>query len=156
MTPQDAFYQTVHAYPGGCESLGPRMGMSAAVLRAKANPHGERNHPTLADADKAIGLTGDFRLLHALAANHSHVCVPVDADVQPSDLAVLELVTAVWRSHGDVGATVDAALADGRIEQREVGQIRDAIYTHIQALQHMLKRIEQLQEPARPAPRRQS
>lgn len=58
MTPQDAFYQTVHAYPGGCESLGPRLGTSAAVLRAKANPNSDRNHPTLADIDKVMGLRG--------------------------------------------------------------------------------------------------
>lgn len=147
MTPQDAFYQTVHAYPGGCESLGPRLGTSAAVLRAKANPNSDRNHPTLADIDKVMGLSGDYRVLHALAANHGHVCVPVDADVTPSDLAVLELVTAVWRSHGDVGAAVDAALADGRVEAREVSQIRDAIYTHISRLQQMLKRVEGLMEP---------
>lgn len=151
MTPEDAFHATVHGYPGGCESLGPRMGMSGAILRAKANPNAERNHPTLADADKAMGLTGNYAVLHALAANHSHVCIPVDADVAPSDLAVLELVTAVWRSHGDVGAAVDAALADGRVEAHEVGQIRQAIYTHIKGLHHMLKRMEQLQESARRA-----
>lgn len=153
MTPQDAFHQTVHSYPGGCESLGPRLGMSAAVLRNKANIHCTTNHPSLADVDRVIGITANYSVLHALAANHSHVCIPVDADVAPSDLAVLELVTAVWRTHGDVGATVDAALADGRIEAREVSRIRDAIYNHIAGLQHMLKRIEQLQEPVRQAPR---
>ncbi len=105
MTPQDAFHATCHAYPGGCESLAPRLGMTPAVLRNKA----------------------------------------------PSDLAVLELVTHVWRSHGNVGAAVDAALADNRIEGPEVEQIRAAIYTHIQALQQMLTRIEALQDPSREA-----
>ena len=148
MTPQDAFHATCHAYPGGCESLAPRMGMSSAVLRNKARPGCHTNHPTLADADHVMSLTGDYRVLHELAAAHGHVCVPVDADPAPSDLAVLELVTHVWRSHGNVGAAVDAAMADSRIEGGEVEQIRAAIYTNIQALQQMLARIEALQEPA--------
>lgn len=112
MTPQDAFHATCHAYPGGCESLAPRMGMTPAVLRNKARPGCHTNHPTLADADHVMSLTGDMRILHALAASHGHVCVPVDADPAPSDLAVLELVTHVWRSHGNVGAAVDAALQE--------------------------------------------
>ena len=147
MTPQDAFHATCHVYPGGCESLAPRMGMSSAVLRNKARPGCHTNHPTLADADHVMSLTGDCRVLHALAAAHGHVCVPVDSDPAPSDLAVLELVTHVWRSHGNVGAAVDAAMADSRIEGGEVEQIRAAIYTNIQALQQMLARIEALQEP---------
>lgn len=149
MTPQDAFHATCHAYPGGCESLAPRLGMTPAVLRNKARPGCHTNHPTLADADHVMSLTGDVRILHALAAAHGHVCIPVDADAAPSDMAVLELVTHVWRSHGNVGAAVDAALADSRIEGAEVEQIRAAIYTHIQALQQMLARIEALQEPSR-------
>ena len=68
MTPQDAFHATCHAYPGGCESLAPRMGMSSAVLRNKARPGCHTNHPTLADADHVMSLTGDVRILHALAA----------------------------------------------------------------------------------------
>ena len=67
MTPQDAFHATCHAYPGGCESLAPRMGMSSAVLRNKARPGCHTNHPTLADADHVMSLTGDVRILHALA-----------------------------------------------------------------------------------------
>lgn len=148
MNPLDAFYSTVHAAPGGCESLAPRMGMSAAVLRAKANPNADRNHPSLLDADRVMGLTGDYRILHALAGNHSHVCMAVDANTAPSDLAVLELVIHVWRAHGSVGAAVDAALADGRIEAHEVQQIRTAIYNTIQALNMMLTRIEHLVEPS--------
>lgn len=159
MSPQDAFYATVHDYPGGCESLAPRMvmvsedgtrrAMSSGVLRNKANPNSSTNHPTLADIDRVMALTGDYRILHALAANHSHVCIPVEADAQPCDMAVLELVTHVWRTHGNVGAAVDKALADNIIEGHEVSDISSAIYAHIQALNLMLARIKDLQEPSK-------
>ena len=146
MTPQDAFHATCHAYPCGCESLAPRLGMTPAVLRNKARPGCHTNHPTLDDADRVMAITGDCRVLHALAAAHSHVCVPVPHDAPASDLAVLELVTHVWRANGNVGAAVDAAMSDGRIEAREVDHIRDAIYAQVAALQQMLARIEALQE----------
>lgn len=144
MSPQDAFHATCHDYPGGCESLAPRMGMTPGVLRNKANLHSTTNIPSLWDADRAMAVTGDYRVLHALAGNHAHVCIQIDDNTAPSDVAVLEMVTHVWRAHGGVGSAVDAALEDGRIEAHEVEQIRDAIYRTIQSMQQMLGRIEQL------------
>jgi hypothetical protein len=81
MSLQDAFYRTVHDYPGAAASLAPRMNMSAQVLRNKANPNNLCNIPSLADADSVMALTGDHRILHALALNHGHVCYRVDLDV---------------------------------------------------------------------------
>lgn len=147
MNVQDAFYATVHDHPGGCESLAPRLKTSAAVLRNKANPNNPANIPSLRDADQVMGLSGDYRILHALAANHGHVCIRTDVETPASDLAVLELVTHVWRSNGDVGAAVDAALADGRVERSELIEVRGAIYRTQQALHAMLARLEEMAEP---------
>ena len=44
----DAAYLAVHTYPGGSESLGPRIGMSPAVLRNKVNPNCSTHHLSLA------------------------------------------------------------------------------------------------------------
>lgn len=142
----DAFYQTVHGAPGGCEALAARMGMSAAILRNKANVNSVSNKPTLEDVDRAMGLTGDMAVLHALAANHNHVCVRVDADVIASDLAVLELVTLVWTSNGDVGAEVSRTLADGRVDRDEIERVRAAIYRTNQAMQQLATRLEEMAE----------
>lgn len=140
MNVQDAFYHTVH--DAGIEQLAPRLGMSAAILRNKADPNKEHNKPLLADADKAIGLTGDYRILHALAMNHGHVCVKVDNEGSASDLAVLELVTHVWQSNGDVGGAVHETLADGKVEKHEIAKVRQAIYRTQKALNEMLIRLE--------------
>lgn len=151
MTLQDAFYHTVHDYPGGCESLAPRMGMTAAVLRNKANPHSTTNIPSLRDADVAMAITGNYAILHELASHHGHVCIKVDAEAPASDLAVLELVTKVWSANGDIGHAVDHALADGRVERRELLQVRAAIYRTQQAMHAMLARLEEMAEPERTA-----
>jgi hypothetical protein len=149
MNVQDAFYGTCHDYPGGCDALALRLTqagyrMSGAVLRNKANPHNGSNVPTLADTDHVMGITGDYRVLHALAGNHGHIAVKVEADAQPCDLAVLEMVTHVWRTHGSVGTAVDAVLADHHVELHELPAVRQAIYRHQQALQQMLVRLEAL------------
>lgn len=142
----DAFHRTVLDYPGGAQSLAPRLGMSVAILRNKANPNINTNFATLQDLDNLLAVTEDYRALHALAANHNHVCYQVDPDATASDMAVLELVTAVWVKNGSVGAAVNDALADGRIDKKEIDQIKDAVYKLHQATLEMLGRLESMSE----------
>jgi len=70
----DAAYNTVHDHPGGASALAPRMGIkSPAVLNSKVNPNTDTHHLTLAEASKLMALTGDFRILQALSAEHEKV-----------------------------------------------------------------------------------
>ena len=146
MNISDAFYQTVHGAPGGCEALAVRLGMSSAILRNKANVNSVTNKPMLDDADRIMGITGDHRILHALAMNHGYVCVEVQASATASDMAVLEMITQVWSANGDVGAEVNRALADGRVEPHEIALIRAAVYRTQRALEEMLARLAGMAE----------
>ncbi|UGQ45093.1 hypothetical protein LSQ66_14970 [Massilia endophytica] len=118
--------------------------MSAQILRNKANPNNMSNRVLLEDADQVMGITGDMRVLHALAANHSHVCVKVDPAAPVSDLGLLDLVVKVMTSNGDVGAEVSAALMDGRIDAAEIEKVREAVYRSNQAMHQLLDRLEQI------------
>jgi hypothetical protein len=143
----DAFHKTVHDTPGGCESLAPRMGMATQVLRNKANPNSATNKPTLDDADRLMGLTGDYRVLHALAQNHGFICTRIDE--QPAgDMAVLEMVTDIWTQLGGLGAEVHKALADGRIEQHEVKSIEAATFAAFRPMMQLLARVNGMAEKA--------
>lgn len=146
MTPVDAFYRTVHDHPGGCESLAPRMGMSAAVLRNKANPHNDSNKPLLVDADLAMAITGDYRILDALCAKHDGVFVRLDPSKPASDMAVLEVIAKLWCHNGDLGREIDEALEDGRIDQSELGKIKEAAYRLHQSVEAVCSRIAQIAE----------
>lgn len=146
MNIKDAAHATVHDYPGGSESLGPRMNIVPAVLRNKVNPNSTSHHLTLVEADRLMSMTGDHRILEALAQHHGYVLVPVAFDTPPSDMAILELVTHVWRHNGDVGRSVDDALADGRITKRELEYIKQSIHRVEQAMHTMLARIQQIAE----------
>jgi hypothetical protein len=146
MNVADAFHHTVMGSPGGAESLAPRMGMSAHVLRNKANIHTTTNIPSLSDIDKVMGLTGDYQILHALAANHGFVCFQHGDATPASDMAVLELIAKVWSTNGEVGAAVNQTLADGRVDQHELAHVRQAVYRTTAALMEMMARLEGMAE----------
>lgn len=146
MNAHDAFHETVHTAPGGHEALAVRMNMSAAVLRNKANPNATGNVVALRDVEAVMGLTGNHAVLHALAQRFGYVCVKVGEDAAPSDLAVLEMVTAVWSTNGDVGAAINAALADGRIERHEVEKIKDLVFRANRTLHELVARFEGMAE----------
>lgn len=146
MSPLDAFHATVHDAPGGCEALAVRMGMSSAILRNKANVNQPANKPTLEDVDCVMRLTGDLRVLDALAANHRRVCVEVEDAGSASDLAVLEIMTKVWCANGDFGAEVNRALEDGRIDRSELERIRERVMAADRAMHQLVARLEGMTE----------
>ena len=143
----DAFYHTVHDYPGGSASLAPRMGVSPSVLNNKADPRKDHNKPLLMDAQKIMSLTGDTRILDALAASQGGVFIKLDSEDSPAgDMAILEMVTQVWKTNGQIGAEIAQAFEDGKIEKHEVARIREAIYGAQKAMESLIKRLEGMSE----------
>ena len=140
MNYKDAFHRTVHEAPGGCEALAVRLGYTAGLLRNKANPNSTTNVLTMDDASRVMEITENYDVLHALARQHGFVCTKIDE--QPaSDMAVLESVTDIWKSLGEVGTQVHTALADGRIDQYEVRSIEKAIFVSIRPMMELLARL---------------
>lgn len=147
MNVADAAYCVVHDYPGGAESLSPRIGVGAAVLRSKVNPNCTTHHLTLAEADRIMGVTGDLRILHALAASHGQVVIAPTKGGDCCDMAVLESVAAVWATHGTLGQAVHHALADGHLTQAEMEPVREAAYGLQQRLGELIGRLSGMAEP---------
>ena len=147
MNPLDAFYHTVYNYPGSCEALAPRLGISAQVLRNKANPNSVTNKPMLDDADRLMTITNDYQILHALAEKHGFLCIQKpECDTSYSDLAVLEIIAEVWGANGEVGQSVHAGLSDGRLTHKEIHEVRQAIYRAQTSLTGLLMRLESIAE----------
>ncbi len=116
----DAAHKTVKDYPGGAEALGVRIGMSGAVLRNKVNPNNSTHHLSLAEASEIMGVTGDDRMLHALAAEHGYVLRRVEGVASGS---VIGAVLAVSKRQGDLAQAVATSLEDGRITPNESSEI---------------------------------
>ena len=142
MSVSDALHKTVHGAPGGHAALAVRLGMSATILRNKANPNSVTNKATLDEVDRIIGLTGDAGILHALAENHGFVCVSTEGAETASDVAVMQALTKVWMTDSDLGAEVHKALEDGIIEQHELKAIRAKVYRHMQAIHQLVARLD--------------
>lgn len=141
----DAFHATVHDAPGGCESLSHRMGMSATILRNKANPNSATNKPTLDDADRLMGLTADYRILEALARNHGFTLTKLE-DQAPSDLSVFESMTGILAKFGDYSNEVHRAFADGRLEQHELQSIDELMFSLFQRFMQFRSRMHGMAE----------
>lgn len=140
MNYKDAFHRTVHEAPGGCEALAVRLGYTVGLLRNKANPNSTTNVLTMDDASRVMEITENYDVLHALARQHGFVCTKIEE--QPaSDMAVLESVTDIWKSLGEVGTQVHTALADGRVDQHEVRNIEKAIFVSIRPMMELLARL---------------
>lgn len=141
----DSIHAAVHDYPGGAESLAPRLSMSPVILRSKVNPNTQTHHVNVRDLDRIMSLTGDFRPLFALAANHGHACVPL-IDGPIGDLAILERITKVWKEVGDVGQLTQAILSDSKVERKEVSRYQEEVAQAISALLELQHALEALQE----------
>ena len=78
MNIRDAAYMTGHHYPGGVPALAARMGMDALELTRKLNPNA--GAISLDEAVVLMTLSGDHRILHAMAVELGHTLAP-----QPSE-----------------------------------------------------------------------
>ncbi|WP_153135152.1 phage regulatory CII family protein [Paraburkholderia agricolaris] len=142
----DTLHAVAHDYKGGCESLAPRIGMSAAVLRSKVNVGNETHKPTLAEAVRITEIADDDRVLEAWARERGYVLVKLpDAD-NCSDGAVLELMAKTWETNGEIGKEVNRTFEDNRVEKHEVARVKDRVWNHIASLFGLVGRIEGMAE----------
>jgi hypothetical protein len=142
----DAAYAVVHDYPGGSESLAPRLGMSAAVLRNKVNPHNTTHHLSLAEALRMCELTGDRRIAVSFAEELGLAVVEMLSPENCTDAELVEWMSKSWKTNGDIGEEVSATLADGRVEPHEVVRVKDRVWIHIRTLFGLVGRIEGMAE----------
>lgn len=136
----DAAYHTVHQYPGGAESLAPRLGKSPKVLCNKVNPNSP-HQLTLAEAVDLQTITGDHRILEAMAHSMGYVLVQL---VQVGECDNDELLLHMNRLFGEVGGLaqdVNQAIADGQVTAAELRQLHARglrVFTELQQVLNVL------------------
>lgn len=125
----DAVYNSVHDFPGGANALAPRMGIkSVAVLNSKVNPNTDTHHITLAEASKLMAITGDYRPLHSLNAEHGKVAIDLPKIPEFQDTALTELVLGIGIGGGDITSVFKEMMADGRITKSEAEDMSKVIH----------------------------
>jgi len=137
----DAAAQTVDQYQGGAESLAPRIGISAGILRNKVNVNNTTNHLTLAEANRIMAVTGDLSILQAMAAEHNCALIRIDNSDKAESLmhGVLDLGVA----EGDFNRELHDALADGVITGNEMNGLGQSALTYQAAIIGLLRRLRE-------------
>lgn len=142
----DAAYAVAHDYPGGTESLAPRLPMSAALLRNKVNPNQDINHLTLREAVRMTDVANDDRILEAWARERGKMLIDIPAPENCADADVIELMAQTWETNGDIGREVNAIFADGRVDQAEVLRLKDRVWKHVRTVFGLAGRIAGMAE----------
>jgi hypothetical protein len=142
----DAAHALALEYDGGCESLAPRIGMSAHVLRNKVNPNNKTHHLTLVEALRMSVMTKDRRIVEAFAREMGLVCIEIPDAENCADADVIELMAQTWETNGDIGREVNAIFADGRVETHEVKRLKDRVWKHIRTVCGLAGRIAGMAE----------
>ncbi|OZI36306.1 hypothetical protein CEG14_14945 [Bordetella genomosp. 1] len=138
---------TVHEYKGGSESLGPLVGISAAVLRNKVNPNNTTHHLSLSEADRLMRMTDDHRILAALAHSHGFLLVKAPTTCRgETDMSVLEQVVGFMVASGAYGQEIHKALSDGGVDSAELARIREAGAGVMTAVGQINTRLEGMAE----------
>jgi hypothetical protein len=141
---------TAHAvateYEGGCESLAPRLGIGAQVLRNKVNPNTKTHHLTLDEAVRMSVLARDRRIVEAFARELGLVCIEIPEPENCADADVIELMAKTWETNGDIGREVNAIFADGRVEQHEIPRLTTRAMKHVRTVLGLVSRIAGMAE----------
>jgi hypothetical protein len=143
----DAAYQTVHDYPGGSESLAPRIGMSPAVLRNKVNPNNDTHHLTVREANTIMAFTKDYRMLHALSAEHGFVLQKTEDAA--AEGTVFQLLLRANAAEGDLDKELNDALADGRLTQNELKRVLAKNMAQASAQMALMRKLCEIVEQGR-------
>lgn len=137
----DACYRTVHDY--GVDRLAAQTGQSSGVIFNKCNPHATTPHlPTVPDIMVWQTVTGDHRILHAMAYTLGETCLTLPDLGNAPDDAIVHTMLRVGAEGGDFCRTVDAALRDARLSPREMDAVRREGLEAISAIAEALRRME--------------
>jgi len=118
----NAAFNTVHDFPGGAKALAEVLGVSAGVLRHRANPNDAANQFSVRDVIRIMLASQDFRMLHGMATDLGKACVLVDVpDLSASALA--GAMNAAVQEFAQFLSVVTEATADNSVTPNELKRI---------------------------------
>lgn len=121
---QDAAFHTAHDFPGGVAALAQRMGdVSPNVLNKKVDPRLESHHLRLDESVKMQSITGDFRILQAMAFTLNHMVIPLPDMHESGDASLLDDFMEIINEMADFTQAFQQAWADGKVTSKEVDRM---------------------------------
>lgn len=147
----EAFRQAV-LLSGDVPGLAARMGLRPGTLYNKAEAGDDtHNQPTLRDVVLVSELTGDLRVVEALAATFGLACFDAQARARASDEELLTLVADMGAEHGEFHAALATGLRARSFSPEQLGRIRAEALDVVAALMTLLQRLDDLVDHTAPA-----
>lgn len=118
-----AAYATVHECQAGTAWLAKKLGIrgGVAVLNSKVNPHTSTHHLRLDEAIQLMTITGDYRILQAVAFQCGFICIRMPGTSTDQEISVMHHVLEIGEHKGDLCATIKEIFADGVVTPAEAG-----------------------------------
>lgn len=144
----DAAHQLVQAYPGGAESLAPRIGKNPTTMRHEINRTGPAKLG-LADAVSMSVMADDRRILNAFAAEMGCLVLQLPSSLS-CDSTSMERVSKMAKEFSDLIASVTAAKADGKVTANELAHVEREGAELMRAVQGLLAHVRSVHEADMP------
>lgn len=144
----DAAYRIGQDYPGGAEALALRMGRPN--LSDELNPGRAGAKLGVKDAVEMQVLSGDFRVLLAMAAECGFLCVPLPSTGGPGQVVSAESVAQLAQEFADLMGSAVTAFADDKITGTELRQLELHSGHLVASLQSLLRQAVELHRMAQP------
>lgn len=153
----EAFRQAV-MLSGDVPALAARMGIRAGTLYNKAEAGDDtHNQPTLRDAVLVTQITGDMRIVEALAATFGRATFDTNGQAMATDEELLTLLADMGAETGEFHAALAKGLREQRFTLQALAHIRQEALDVVSALMTVLHRLEYLvdaEQPTTQEPRR--
>lgn len=143
---RDTVYHLAHDYPGGVPALAARMGKNATVLMHKLNPNNDTHHLTAHELDAIDDLTATRSIADYFAHKHGCFLVEIQQFDGLKESALIDAFLSVSRSWGEHCAEFQAAISDGKIDEREFKRLKKTGLKVIRKLVALTERIYQMVE----------
>lgn len=122
MNELDAAYNLVHDYPGGADSLAPRVGKNATTLCHEVARVGTAKLGLQTSVKLSVA-SGDKRILEAFAMQCGFMLLPLPNALALSKDTCMERLGDLLRESSEVVRETVAGLADGELSDNERGRI---------------------------------
>lgn len=139
---EEAQYQVVHEFPGGCVKLAELAGMNAGTLANKVNPGMATHKLAVAEAITLQTIAKDYRILYAEASALNHVAIALGDYAALSDVELLNAYAKLHQEIGDVAREIAKAFADRKLSAAEFSRITDEMDQTVRAMFELRARLK--------------
>ncbi|RNE89856.1 phage regulatory CII family protein [Marichromatium sp. AB31] len=141
-----AIYDTAHDFPGGVPAMARLMAANPGTLFNKVSTTHEGHRLNVYEALAMQLLSGDLRILYAMAAELGQGCYTLGDFSDCSDADLLDRITTLGAARGAVDHEIHQAFEDRKITRAEAGQIRQRVEAAVRANLELLSRLDALAE----------